>query len=169
MPMPQMMPGGQLISGFGGSVLVNENGLSQQVALTVGLWWLLLTYENVDVTHSGCRMARTRRRVVYDYRFACELPLDKQLPPHLYLQAEAGVGLQFLLGDPTDYASGLAQSYRSPSALLSQARTILNARGTDVVRMDLAGEGNSRIFHLPFEQKAYEKYMDYLQDQGWLY
>jgi hypothetical protein len=174
------MPGGDLVAGFGGKIVVQQQGqfvnqsgttttgTTGPVTLDVGLWEMMAIFRSTEVTHSGCAGSVTRRRVAYDYVFRCEIVYDRKNPPKTLLQNGAGIGLEFYLGDPTQYEAGQNQKYASPSALLENCQTVTNSTGTDVVRIEVTGRANSHAFLLPDEQTQYTEYIAYLQNRGWL-
>lgn len=166
--MQIVRPGGEFITGFGGHILVTPPGQSTAVEIMVAQWQLVLYFRNAECTHTGCMGAPARRRVLYDYSFAAELPVQKQIPADVYLAREDTVGLELLKGDPADYTQGQAESFKSPAAILSTARTVLDGTGKNILRMDVAGDAASLMFHLPFERESYDWYIQQLQDRGWI-
>jgi len=180
------LPGGQLVAGMGGYVVVSEGAcnivnrtgpavtrtaFNQPLAypLDVSRWVGRFSYLDADVTHSGCFGAKTRRRVGYDWIARIEVTYDVANPPEILLNNQASCGLILNLGDPAVYQSAaLVKRYALPSGLLSEVETLNDGTATDVVRQTATVKGNSVFFLLPNELADYNAYIKKLSDRGWL-
>ena len=168
------MPGGELVAGMGGYVVVGEgacdiaNLSAETTRLDVGRWSGRFIYREVEVTHSGCFGGVARRRVGYDWLARIEVSYDVTAPPDIVLNNVASVGLILNLGDPEAYQTSLVKRYALPSGLLSEVETVDDARAVDIVRQTATVKGNSVFFLLPNENAVYAAYIAALQNRGWL-
>lgn len=180
------LPGGELVAGMGGYVVVSEgacdivNRVGNAVTRTqfsaplaypldVGRWIGRFSYLDADVTHSGCFGAKTRRRVGYDWIARIEVVYDVTNPPEILLNNHASVGLILNLGDPAVYQnSSLVKRYAMPSGLLSEVETVNDGTATDEIRQTATVKGNSVFFLLPNELTDYNTYIARLNARNWL-
>jgi hypothetical protein len=150
--------------------------------LDIEQWRIERQWINAECTHSGTFGAVTRRLVAYDWQFQCALPVDQDnFPDDLFFfspsqddaeYVNVNLAIAFYLGDvktnPEAQAMNMQQSYYySPACIIRSIQPVLNA-ARDVIRYELSGEGNSRLFLLPSEQEDCQKYTQYLQGRGWL-
>ena len=145
----------------------------------------LRLYELAECPHTGLWGAMGRRLVGYDFRFAASMPLDQANMPDYALEppltgtsanmdGNAGwinISLALYLGDVVENPEAVGMQmtqryYYAPSAYLQQGHIILNAAG-DVIRANVAGLGNSRIFLLPDEIQSCAAYVSYLRGRNW--
>ena len=121
--------------------------------------------------------------MAYDWQFAASLPLDQSnMPDTLFNFLPSDVALDnpkswvncavaFYLGDVVEnveaQAMGMKQKfYFAPAALIQRVQPVLNA-ARDVIRMNIAGQGNSRLFLIPDKQTDCDNYISYLRNRGW--
>ncbi len=190
------IPGGQIIGGMGGRIYIDEMGVTPSdfsglsatsdiingspSGIDIEQWTIARQWINAECTHSGCFGAISRRLVAYDWQFQCSLPVDQQNFPDdlFYFSASqdddswVNVAIAFYLGDvqtnPEAQAMSMTQSYYySPACIIRSIQTVLNA-SRDVIRYQLSGEGNSRLFLMPSDQSDCQQYISYLQGRGWL-
>ena len=82
------------------------------------------------------------------------------------------VALAFYLGDvainPEAVAMEISQSfYFAPACMIRSCQPVLNA-ARDVIRYQVTGEGNSRLYLYPDEETDCTAYMTYLKARGWI-
>ena len=184
MPIPA---GGLIPSGIGGCLVVGDLGddLTTPAStehqygdgvLDVARWQLQELFLTGECPHSGTFGAISRRRVGYDFRFACELPYDYNNPADQFLSDATTIALRLNLADsvlePLLAANNAAQLfYVAPSCILEAAVPVLNAVG-DVIRMTCHGSGNGLIFLLSsngtsYVWESYTAYKAYMNQRGW--
>lgn len=161
---------------------ITLNQLSAGGCIEVDQWAIARTWINAECTHGGTYGAITRRLVAYDWQFQCSLPADQaNLPDYLlnFQLSVAGtnpnlvnVAIAFFLGDvtinPEAVAMGMTQKfYYAPACIIRAAQPVLNA-ARDVIRYQVSGEGNSRLWLLPDENTDCDAYFTYLKNRGWL-
>jgi len=110
---------------------------------------------NKNTTHSGSNGATLRTRTGFDWSFALALDFPaaveeglKDRFPQSILGSSHSVAIKFFIGDPLYWSSHAwpARSYRATKALLSSVETVLDNSGTEVVGLNIAGEGNSLLY-----------------------
>ncbi len=149
--------------------------------LDISQWMVDREWITAQCPHSGTYGAISRRIVAFDWNFALSMPVNQDNMADRLLGflplTDAGnpnginVALAFYLGDvkinPEAIAMGMAQRfYFAPAAVIRRARPVLNAVG-DVIRMDVAGEGNSRLYLISDEKADCDAYIGYLKGRGW--
>ena len=192
--MPDI-PGGQIIGGMGGRIYVGQMGVAPAVFkgydaahepgsnyLEVDQWALVRQWINAECPHTGTYGAITRRNVAYDWQFQCSLPLDQQHFPDWILgvlpsdiaesPANVNNSIAFFLGDVTinveAVTMGMQQRfYYAPACIIRSCQPVLNA-SRDVIRYQVSGEGNSRLWLIPNEETDCSNYLNYLKGRGWL-
>ena len=190
------IPGGQIIGGMGGRIYVNAMGYSPDAfadksattdissdgssdyGLDIDQWTISRQWINAECTHSGTFGAITRRLVAFDWQFQCSMPVDQNnFPEYLFAYAPAddsewiNLAIAFYLGDVKTnveaQAMGMTQSYYyAPACMIRSIQPVLSA-ARDVIRYQLSGEGNSRLFLYPDEKAACQQYISYLNNRGW--
>ncbi len=191
-------PGGQIIGGMGGRIYTgplgsdmdyfsglnmlnapNSNNSGDPGFIDVEQWAINRQWINADCTHSGMYGAIARRLVAYDWSFQASLPADQEnLPDDLleYFSDEdasfVNTALAFFLGDvkinPEAQAMQMTQRfYFAPAAMIRSCQPVLNA-SRDVIRYQISGEGNSRLFLCPNQNQDCNQYLNYLNSRGWL-
>jgi len=190
------IPGGQIIGGMGGRIYLDDMGTTPDVFagynattqlvpgsyLEIDHWTIAREWINAECTHSGTWAAITRRLVAYDWRFECSLPFDQasQAPDAAMGVTLAGIAafpasvnfaVAFFLGDvvvnPEAAAMRMTQRmYYAPAAMIRSCRPVLDA-ARDVIRYQVAGEGNSRLWLLPDDKADCTQYLQYLSSRGW--
>ena len=194
MPVP---PGGQIIGGMGGRIYTNSMGadaasfaaLNATIAMSdtsaspghieIDQWTISRQWINAECTHSGTYGAITRRNVAFDWHFQCSLPLDQHnmFPDRLlgFLAMDPAdhidTAIAFFLGDTTinveAKAMGMTQRfYYAPMCIIRSCQPVLSA-ARDVIRYQVTGEGNSRMWLWPDEKSDCEAYCSYLKTRGW--
>jgi len=122
----------------------------------VGKWEIRHEYINADVTHSGSNGAKKYKRTAVDFTFGAELPWDSTgnlgaFPEMAFLpvggvEDDSSFQITFRLGDSAFYAGGAHLYYFCKEALLSNCRIICDARGEDVIRIVIEGQGSGLLF-----------------------
>ena len=149
--------------------------------LEVDQWAIARQWINADCTHSGTYGAITRRLVAYDWQFQCSMPADQANLPDYLLNVQMSTAysnpefvnssIAFFLGDvkinPEAVAMEMIQRfYFAPMCLIKSCQPVLNA-SRDVIRYQVSGEGNSRMFLIPDESDDCTTYCNYLLQRGW--
>jgi hypothetical protein len=161
------MPGGKLLSGFGGYLTVKNVGGSP-VRIDVAGWELENIHINKECPHSGSIGAINRRRTGLDWKARCSIWTDADKPVEQYLRSGWGFAVAFYLSSLEAWTGyGLGQSYHyAPSALLNTIKTIDNSDGKDIIRQEITIDGNSLLFLLPLENAAWQVYYNQLLGLG---
>jgi len=145
--------------------------------LEVEQWAISRQWINADCTHSGTYGAITRRLVAFDWQFQASLPADQEnLPDYLFAYSPdsaefVNTAIAFFLGDVKinveAVAMGMEQRfYFAPMCMIKSCQPVLSA-ARDVIRYQISGEGNSRLFLIPDEETPCSDYLRYLKDRGW--
>lgn len=174
--MADPIPGGAIISGIGGRIYVDSlpsdisDLTSADSYFDISQYQLQIIYLNAECPHSGTFGAIARRRVGYDFTFQATLPLDQGNFPGELLEDDQSVAIRFNLADtsiePNAVYMGMQQRYYiAPSVLLTRVVTILDATGRDVIRQEIVGVGNSKIFLLPDHENEFNTYLAAVKDQ----
>jgi len=189
-----VIPGGKIIGGMGGRIYIGNMPMPPEAFATwdatknlpansieVEQWAIARQWINAECTHSGTYGAITRRRVAYDWQFQCSLPVDQDNMPETLFEALpsqiavdpgfVNLSIAFFLGDVKinvdAVAMGMTQKfYYAPMCLIRSCHPVLNA-ARDVIRCQLAGEGNSRLWLWPDEKTDCAEYLAYLKTRGW--
>lgn len=148
-------------------------------SLDVSHWQVQREFILSDCPHTGAWGAINRRLVAFDWQFAAAMPVDQQDMPDVelgyYTAAQVGgwvnISIAFYLGDvvlnPEAAAMNMTQKYYyAPAAYLQRAVPVLDA-ARDVIRINVTGAGNSRLFLLPDEATICGNYVAYLQSRKW--
>lgn len=160
------LPGGQILSGFGGHITATQIGAAP-VRIDVGSWSLSNIHGLQECPHSGTMGAITRRRVFLDWIATVNIWYRADQAVEQYVRTGWGIALNLYLGSPEAWLGyGLpGQSYYSaPSAMLETCTTIDNTK--DIIRQELVIKGNSLIHLLPQEQVPYDTYITELRKLG---
>ena len=150
--------------------------------IEVEQWAISRQWINAECTHSGTYGAITRRNVAYDWQFQCSLPLDQAntfpdrllgvLPQDIAVNpAFVNAAIAFFLGDVTINVEAVAMKmtqrfYFAPMCIIRSCNPVLNA-SRDVIRYQVTGEGNSRLYLYPDEKTDCTNYINYLKTRGW--
>jgi hypothetical protein len=146
--------------------------------IEVEQWAIARQWINAECTHSGTYGAITRRIVAYDWQFQLSLPADQDNLPDVVLGFVPSdpanfinIAIAFFLGDVTinveAVAMGMTQRfYFAPMCIIRSCQPVLNA-ARDVIRYQVTGEGNSRLWMIPDEQDDCTTYLNYLKSRGW--
>ena len=132
--------------------------------IEVEQWTILRQWINAECTHSGTYGAITRRLVAYDWQFQCSLPFDQShIGPDALLNVLpsdppnfVNTAIAFFLGDVTINVEAVAMGmfqrfYFAPMCIIRSCQPVLSA-ARDVIRYQVSGEGNSRLWLLPDDQ-----------------
>ena len=175
-----VIPGGGIIGGMGGRIYVNvmgtdpsqfvrpgrEQGPRARNYLDVEQWAIARQWINAECPHTGTWGAITRRNVAYDWQFQCSLPLDQTntLPDRLLGVLPADIVRNpFYVNCPlpsiwvtwtSTRKPGDGNNpafYFAPACMIRSCQPVLNA-ARDVIRYQVTGEGNSRLYLYPDEE-----------------
>jgi len=182
-----VIPGGKIIGGMGGGICFGpmgtdpanfDNDGTNDFYLDVDQWSITRQWINADCTHSGTYGAVTRRNVAFDWHFQASVPLDQVTIPETLLAYNSGddpntinLAAAFFLGDTARNQEAIAMEmeqkfYYAPMCIIRSCQPVLNA-ARDVIRCQISGEGNSRLWLIPNEETACSQYLTYLKDRGW--
>jgi hypothetical protein len=185
-------PGGQIIGGMGGRIWAATMGYTADDfanlftpapddvpgSLDVAQWRVNRQFIYSECPHTGTWGAISRRLVGYDWHFAASIPVDQSQMPDWFLQTgfpgesdAINLCIAFYLGNVEENPEAAAMEmdqkyYYSPAMVLLSANPVLNAVG-DVIRMEVMGAGNGRLYLIPDEITAANAYTNYLQSRGW--
>jgi hypothetical protein len=149
--------------------------------IEVDQWAIAREWINAECTHTGTYGAVTRRLVGYDWKFQVSMPADQDnladyllnvFPTDVAANAMAvNWAIAFFLGDVTinveAVAMGMTQKfYYAPACIIRSCHPVLSA-SRDVIRYQVSGEGNSRLFYWPDESTNCNLYLAYLKTRGW--
>jgi len=144
----------------------------------VDQWTISRQWINAECTHSGTYGAVTRRNVAFDWHFQASFPADQDnLPDRIFgfnTGDDAGTintAVAFFLGDVKINVEAVAMEmeqrfYFAPMCIIRDVHPVLSA-ARDVIRYQVSGEGNSRLWLIPDEEDACTAYTAYLQARGW--
>ena len=146
--------------------------------IEIDQWTIARQWINAECTHSGTYGAITRRNVAFDWHFQLSFPADQaNLPDHLlgFLSGDSpsavNTAIAFYLGDciinPEAVAMEMVQKYYfAPMCIVNSVHPVLNA-SRDVIRYQVTGDGNSRLWLMPEEKDSCTLYLGYLKSRGW--
>ena len=155
-----------------------EDGGGDPGFLDVEQWTISRQWINAECTHSGTYGAITRRNVAFDWHFQASLPADQaNMPDRLFGplnmdEAEfINLSVAFFLGDVVinEEAKSMDMEqkfYYAPMCIIRSIQPVLSA-ARDVIRYQITGEGNSRLWLIPDEQEDCTRYISYLKTRGW--
>ena len=152
--------------------------------LEVAQWQVQRITHLAECPTTGSWGAINRRVVAFDYHWAASIPVDQDNMPDVVLasyaqapqdydSANITVALAFLLGNveenPEAQVMGLTSQdqkyYWSPSAYMQVAGFVLDS-SRDVIRVNVNGMGNSRMYLIPDELNSANAYYKWLQDNN---
>jgi hypothetical protein len=162
------LPGGMILSGFGGNIAFNKRDGTGFYRVDVAGWELENIHINKECPHSGSVGAISRRRTGLDWKCKANIWFTAGNSIERYLRSGWGFEtILYLSSHDAWLGYGVTESYYySPSALLDTIRTIDNSDGKDIIRQEITFSGNSLLFLLPEEQTAWDNYYSILSEMG---